>query len=102
MLPPDALGALARSLFASRFIARPAVLIFLREADLREDSVAELLDEIGDRLGLVVEGGHGGHYRGAGVVNSQRIFEMDAVERRFPQAENERTPFFQADVGGAG
>ena len=73
-----------------------------RQSDLREDSVAELLDRVRDRFRLVVERRHGGHDGGAGVVNAQHVFKMDAVERCFAQAEDERTAFLQADVGGAG
>jgi hypothetical protein len=69
---------------------------------LGQDAVGELGDDVVDGLGGVVEGGHGGHYGGAGVVDAEHVFEVDAVERRFAQAEHEGAALFQANVGGTG
>lgn len=80
---------------------RPAKLFVLRESKLREDAIDELLDHFVDGLGRVVKRGHGGHDDGAGVVNAEHVFEMDAVEGRFAEAEDEGAALFEANVGGA-
>lgn len=64
--------------------------------------MGELGDDVVDGLGSVVEGGHSGHYGGACVVDAKHIFEVDAVERRFAQTQDEGAALFQANVGGAG
>ena len=80
----------------------PAVLFFLRQVQLSKDAVGELGDDVVDCFGSVVEGGHGGHDSGTGVVNAEHVFEVDAVERCFAETEDEGAALFQADVGGAG
>ena len=80
----------------------PAVLFFLGQAELSQDTVGELSDDVVDGFGRVVEGGHGGHDGGAGVVDAQHVFEVNTVERRFAETEGQGTALFQANIGGAG
>src|ERR1700722_13147018 len=87
---------------ALRMLTLPAVLFFLGEAELGQDAVGEMGDDVVDGFGRVVEGGHGGHDGGTGVVDAEHVFEVDAVEGRFPEAEHQGAALFQADVGGAG
>jgi len=84
------------------FAAGPAVLFFLRQAHLCEDAASELGDDVVDGLGRVVEGGHGGHDGGAGVVDAEHVFKVNAVEGSFAQAEHKGAALFQANVSGAG
>ncbi len=81
--------------------ALPAILLFLRQAKLRQDAKCELLDQVVDFFRRVVESGHRGHYGGAGVVDAQHIFQMDAVQRRFAQTQHQRAALFQANVRSA-
>lgn len=77
------------------------ILLVLGEAEVGEDAKDVLLDEIGDFLGRVVEGGHGGHDDGSGVVDAEHVFDVDAIERRLAKAEDESAALLEADVGGA-
>ena len=86
---------------ASRLAAFPVVLLFLGQAELGEDAVGELFDEIVDFFRAVVEGWHGGHYGGACVVDANHVFEVNAVQRGLAEAEDQRATFFQADVRGS-
>ena len=63
--------------------------------------MGELFDEIVDFFRAVVEGWHCGHYGGAGVVDANHIFEVNAIERGLAEAKDQRSAFFQADVCGS-
>lgn len=82
--------------------AAPAILRILRQGDLAKNAAHILLGEVVDFFRAVVEGGHGGHDDGAGVVGVKHIFKMDAIEGCFANAKNERASLFEADVAGAG
>ena len=84
-----------------RLAPLPAVLVFLWQAELGEDAMCELFDEIIDFFRTVVKGGHRGHHRGACVVYAHHIFEMNAIQRRLAQTQHERATLFQANVRGA-
>src|ERR1700730_5624784 len=73
---------------ASRLAAFPAVLLFLGQAELGEDAVGELFDEIVDFFRAVVEGWHRGHHGGSCVVHANHVFEVNAVQRGLAQAED--------------
>jgi len=66
-----------------------------------EDAIDELLDYFVDGFWRVIKRRNRRHDDGAGVVNAQHVFEVDAVERCFAEAEDESAAFFQADIGGA-
>ena len=68
---------------------------------MREDSVDELADHVFGALRVVVEGGDDGEDGGAGVGGELHVAEVDAVEWRLADAEDEGAVFFEADVGGA-
>src|SRR3984893_14410880 len=78
----------------------PTILLFLRQSELGEDAIGELLDNILDALGAVVKCGHRGHYGRASVMHAQHILKMYAIERGFAQAQNHRPTFLQTNVGG--
>ena len=86
---------------ACRRTALPTILFFLRQAKLCEHAIDELLHQVVDALRCVIKCGHGGHDGGAGVMDSQHIFEMNPIERSFAQAQDERAALFQAHVRGA-
>jgi hypothetical protein len=80
----------------------PLVLRFLGESDLGEDAADILGDEVVDRFGRVIERGDGGHDDGSGLLRAKHVFEMDAIERRLADAEDELAAFLEANIGGAG
>lgn len=82
--------------------ATPAILRILRQIDLAQDAADVLIGEVVDFFWAVVEGGHCGHDDGAGVVGAKHIFEMDAIQGRFADAEDEGAALFEADIAGAG
>lgn len=61
----------------------------------------EVARHLGGGLGLVVERGDGGEYSGAGVGGELHIAQVDAIERRLANAEDERAALLEADVCGA-
>src|ERR1700691_3308362 len=81
--------------------ALPTILLFLQQPELREDTEGELFNQVVNLFGRVVEGGHGGHYGGGAIVDAEHIFQMDAIQRGFAQAQNQRAALFQADICGA-
>jgi hypothetical protein len=78
----------------------PTILLLLRQSELGEDAIGELLDNIPDALGAEVKCGHRGHYGRASVMHAQHILKMHAIERGLAQAQNHRPTFLQANVGG--
>src|SRR5579875_44034 len=80
---------------------RPAVLLILRQIELCQHAKNELLDKMFDGFRFVVKRRDCGHDHSTGVVDTQHIFEMDAVERRFAQAENQFAALFEANISGA-
>jgi len=66
-----------------------------------EDSVDELSGHVGGALRQVVERGDGGEDNGSGVGGQLHIAQVDAIERRLTNAEDEWSAFLEADVGGA-
>ena len=66
-----------------------------------QDSVDEVAGH-GDRvLGLVVEGGDAGVDDGSGFGGRGHVADVDEVQRRFADAQEERAALLEADVGGA-
>ncbi len=53
-------------------MSRPAVHLFLREADLRQDAANVLRNEIVDRFRLVIESRYRGHNHRAGLLRPHR------------------------------
>src|SRR5437764_14834899 len=74
--------------FRSR-MSRPAVHLFLREPDLRQDAANILRNKIVDRFCLVIESRHRGHDDRAGLLCSQHVSQMNAAEGRVASAQNE-------------
>jgi hypothetical protein len=66
-----------------------------------EDSVDELAGHVFGALRVVVEGGDDREDGGAGVGGELHVAEVDAVEWRLADAEDEGAIFLEADVGGA-
>src|SRR6267154_1020209 len=65
--------------FRSR-MSRPAVHLFLREPDLRQDTANILRNESVDRFCQVIESRHRGHDDRAGLLCLQHVFQMNAIE----------------------
>jgi hypothetical protein len=82
-------------------VGLPLVGVGLGQADVGEDAVDEVAGHVFGGLRVVVERGDGGEDGGAGVGGELHVAEMDAVERRLANAEDEGAIFFEADVGGA-
>lgn len=68
---------------------------------MSEHARHELARHRGGILGLVVESGHHGKDRGAGVGGQAHIADVNLVERRLAYAEDERALLLEADVGSA-
>ena len=82
-------------------VGLPLVGAGLWEAGVGEDPVDELAGHLGGALGEVVEGGDDGEDGGAGVGGELHVAQVDAVERRFADAEDEGAALLEADVGGS-
>jgi hypothetical protein len=67
---------------------------------MRHDSVDEVPSHVRDAFGVVVEGRHDGVDGRAGLRCLRHVAEMDQVERGLANAQNERAPLLEADVGG--
>src|SRR5436190_22043968 len=72
----------------------------MRYVELVEDTKAQVLDQLVDRLRPVIKARARGHDAGTGVGEFQQVLEMDGVIWRFARDEDELAAFFQADVGG--
>jgi hypothetical protein len=66
-----------------------------------QDAVDEVAGYVFGGLGVIVEGGDCGEDGGAGVGGELHVAEMDAVEGGLANAEDQRSIFFEADVGSA-
>ncbi len=66
-----------------------------------EDPVDEVAGHGGGVLRLVVEGGDAGIDDGSGFGGGGHVADVNEVQRRFADAENERAALLEADVGGA-
>ena len=82
-------------------MALPAVLLLLREAELREHAADELFHKIVDGLRREIKCWNHRHDYRAGFVGAQHILQVHAIEGRFTQAEDERAALLEANVGGA-
>lgn len=79
----------------------PDVGTLLAQADVGEDAVHEMAGHLA-RVGWpVVEGGDQRVDRRSGVGGQTHVANVNLVEGRLAQAEDEREPFLEADVGGA-
>lgn len=67
-----------------------------------EDAADELTGELGGIGGLQVESGYDGEDGCAGFSGERHVAQMDAIEGRFADAEDERAALFEGDIGGAG
>ncbi len=70
------------------------------EAEVVHEAEDEVVDELLDRLGPVVEAGHGRDDHRAGVPEAQQVFEVDRVQRRLARDEHEAAPLLETDVRG--
>ena len=61
----------------------PAILLILRQFNLRQHATGKLLDYILDCFRRVIKRGHGRHHGGPGIMHPHHIFQMDPIERRF-------------------
>ena len=68
---------------------------------MSEDSADILVCHVGDVLRVVVERGDNGEDSGSGVGCELHVAQVDAIERGLAHAEDERSAFFQCDVGSA-
>src|SRR5580692_2163904 len=82
-------------------LTRPAIHIFLGKMNLREDAIDILRDEVIDGLRMMIERRNRGHDHCAGLLHTQHVFQMDAVEGRVTHAKNKFTAFFEHDVRSA-
>src|SRR6266446_5753809 len=78
--------------------ARSAVHLFLREANLRQDAANELRNKIVDRFRLVIESRYRGHNHRTGLLRPQHVFQMNAVDRRVANTQNEFPAFLEHHV----
>ena len=69
---------------------------------MREDAVDVLRDDFIDGFWRVIKRGSGGHDERASVVKAQHVFDVDAIERRFAEAEDQFAALFEANVSSAG
>ena len=68
---------------------------------MSQDAIHELACHLGGVLGVVVEGGNDGKDGGSGVGGELHVAKVDAVEGRLADAEDKRSAFLEAYVGGA-
>gem|GEM_PF-16204 len=66
-----------------------------------EDAADEFVGHLVGGLRLGVEGGHDGEDDGAGVCCELHVAQVDAVEGRLSQAEQERALLLEGDICGA-
>ena len=83
----------------NELVGLPLVSTGLGEIEVGEDAVDELVRHFGRRMGPVVQGGDGGEDGGAGIRGEAHIAEVDAIEGRFADAEQEWSALLEANIG---
>src|SRR6267142_6334575 len=81
--------------------AGPAIHLFLRKSDLREDAANVLRDEVINRFRMVIKRRHRGHDDGSGGLRAHHVLQVNAAERRVSNAEDELAALLEHHVGGA-
>lgn len=66
-----------------------------------EDAIDELPGHLSRALGMVVERGNGRKDNGSCFRSQLHVAKMNAIERRFAYAEDERAALLEADIRGA-
>ena len=69
---------------------------------MSQDAKDELAGELGRVCGFQVEGRNDRENSRAGFGGKRHVAQVDAVEGCFADAEDERSAFFESDIGGAG
>ena len=82
-------------------LSLPRIGFGIGQADVGKDAVGELAGHFVEAVGVVVEGGDEGVDGGSGIGGAVHVPDMDFIERGLANAEDQRTLFFEADVGGA-
>ena len=71
----------------------------LGQAHVAQNAATQGQRHIGRGLRLIVKGGDAGEEGRSGLRHAQHVVQVDAIEGRLAQAQDERTPLFEADVG---
>src|SRR5207253_5424908 len=78
----------------------PVVGVGLWQADVSENAAGELMRHLVERGGTEVERGNERKDGRSGFGGAVHIANVDFVQGRLAHAENQRTFFFEADIGG--
>src|SRR5437879_5482537 len=81
-----------------RLLSRPRRLRRMRDIELIQDPVAQMLDEIIDVAGAMIETGTCGQDAGTCTRQPEHILEMDRVVRRLTWDDDKLAAFFEADI----
>jgi len=81
-------------------LALPSVRVWLRQADVSENAAGELVGHLIEGGGAEVVGGDEREDGRSGVGGAVHVADVNFVERRFANAENELAFFFEANVSG--
>lgn len=73
----------------------------MRKRDVRKHAMNELPCHLHGGLRLIVERGHSRKDGGTGVGGELHVAQVNAIERSFAHAQDERPPLFEADIGGS-
>ena len=87
--------------FLQSLVALPHIRARLGQADVDEHAIDKLARHLGGVFGQVVKRGNDREDGRAGVGCELHVAQMDAVERRLADAEDQRATLLHADVGGA-
>lgn len=83
------------------FFRAPLICARLWQADVGEDAIDELPGHLLRAPGMVVERGDGREDHSACFCGELHVAQMNAIERSFAHAKNERAAFFEADIRSA-
>jgi hypothetical protein len=70
------------------------------QPELVEAAGDDEVDQVGHRLGAVVEAGRGEEDDSAGLAQTEQVLEMDGRQGRLPRDKDELPAFLQRDGGG--
>ena len=82
-------------------LCAPFVCVGLGQANVLQDAVDVIANDVVDGGGMIVEGWGDRKDGSAGFGDSGHIADVNEVEWGFAGAEDERPAFFEANVGGA-
>ena len=71
-----------------RFLSRPLTLAPVRDVELVEDAIAQMINQLIDRFRTVVEARTRRKYLRTGSGKTEHVLEMDRIVRRFAGNQN--------------